>query len=67
MIHIINLPPVPCYLLKIKRIKESITLRSLANKIKIDNTYLSKIENGHLLPSEERLNQLLRFYKITQK
>ena len=59
--------PIPCYLFKEERYESDITLRELAKQINIDHTYLSKIENGHLLPSEERLNQLLRFYKITQK
>lgn len=59
--------PIPCYLFKEKRYESDITLRELAKQINIDHTYLSKIENGQLLPSEERLNQLHRFYKITQK
>lgn len=42
---------------------ESITF--VANSIKIDRTYISKLENGHERPSQEVLNKLISHYSLT--
>jgi transcriptional regulator with XRE-family HTH domain len=52
-----------------KRIKElrqkrGYTLRGLGEKLNLDYSYLSKIENGHKVPSIELLEQLADFFKV---
>lgn len=55
------------YFFKYQRYRHKLTLRHLAKQLNMDNTYLSKIENGHITPSDIKLHQLLRFYKTTIK
>lgn len=45
------------------RISKKLTQRQLADQLKIDFTYLSKIENGKLdhMPSEEVINKIAQF------
>lgn len=48
---------------RIHELRGGITLRSLAKELGIDFTYLSKIENGADVPSEDTLRKIASWFK----
>lgn len=44
------------------RKRERYSLKSLANKINVDYTYLSKLENGHSAPSEKFIETIAALF-----
>lgn len=46
------------------RLDRSLTLRGLADELRLDFTYLSKIENGADTPGEETLQRMARFFEV---
>jgi transcriptional regulator with XRE-family HTH domain len=49
---------------RIHELRGELTLRELADDLKIDFTYLSKIENGSDVPGEETLRKVAARFKV---
>jgi HTH-type transcriptional regulator, competence development regulator len=43
------------------RKKKGVGIKVLAANVKVDHTYISKIENGYVIPSEEVLTKLANY------
>jgi HTH-type transcriptional regulator, competence development regulator len=49
---------------RIKELRGDVTLRKLATELKIDFTYLSKIENGSDVPGEDVLRKMAAHFDV---
>jgi HTH-type transcriptional regulator, competence development regulator len=48
--------------LKKLRLNNGLSIKKLSNELKVNYSYLSKIENGHSLPSDEFIIRLASLY-----
>ena len=51
-------------MLRALRHKKKLTLRDLSDRLKVDHSYLSRLENGSVPPSEKVLKHLARLFGI---
>ena len=48
------------------RIEKGVSLKKMAPEIEIEYTYLSKIENGYIVPSAEVVNRIAEYFNYNQ-
>ena len=48
------------------RKKKGVSIKKMAPDVKVDHTYISKIENGYIIPSAEVLSRLAGYFNYDE-